>query len=148
MQKHPRISIFSNIGMSIRVDRFYLLCELTFWIVRKKYLRSIRATFVLRLIWLSEVLFRRKWLECLKIHQKITFFHFFAKKINFFLITAQNFGFSRFMTHVQTKKDNLQSTILLGCLLKTWFEVGDLNGPVGSIADLKPKGPGFESRIS
>jgi hypothetical protein len=25
---------------------------------------------------------------------------------------------------------------------------GDLNGSVGSIADLKPKGPGFESRIS
>jgi hypothetical protein len=24
----------------------------------------------------------------------------------------------------------------------------DLNGSVGSIADLKPKGPGFESRIS
>jgi hypothetical protein len=26
--------------------------------------------------------------------------------------------------------------------------VDDLNGSVGSIADLKPKGPGFESRIS
>jgi hypothetical protein len=26
--------------------------------------------------------------------------------------------------------------------------VDDLHGSVGSIADLKPKGPGFESRIS
>jgi hypothetical protein len=29
---------------------------------------------------------------------------------------------------------------------KCWMD--DLNGSVGSIADLKPKGPGFESRIS
>jgi hypothetical protein len=88
----------------------------------KKVPESIRTTFVLQLIWFSEVFFRRKWLECLKIHQKITFFRFFAKIINFFLITAQ--FFFRFMTHIPIKKNHFAEYDIVGMVAENFVEVG------------------------
>jgi hypothetical protein len=48
---------------------------------------------------------------------------------------------------IQNGVENLCFRILLIIILRI-FSKDDLNGSVGSIADLKPKGPGFESRIS
>jgi hypothetical protein len=67
-----KLYLETQLDTGSRVDRFELFCELAFWIVRKSYLWSKRTTFVLRLTLFSEVFFRCKWLECLKIHQKIT----------------------------------------------------------------------------
>jgi hypothetical protein len=45
-------------------------------------------------------------------------------------------------------KANIQFNFLLSFkVIGLWYQCADLNGSVGSISDLKPKGPGFESRI-
>jgi hypothetical protein len=85
--------------------------------------KLIRPIFVLRLIWFSEVFFRCKWLESLKIHQKITFFSVYSSKNTFFSVNALNYQFFLFLTNIQTKKSQLAEYDIVGMLAENLVEV-------------------------